>query len=348
MPPKPPTGTLSAPPSVRLGQTFTVDASGSVDGPGGGGITKYHYNFGDGTTETSPNARATHSYHDLEGQPFMCRVTVTNKKGRSDTSPPVSVEVVEEQIPLPVDCQLSDWSEWSAWIDNGDGTETRTRTRTILVEPANGGAPCDHQEETETRDIVLPPVDCELGPEVITAVTHLEACQPDGFQAVEVAWTKEVLTPPANGGIECGPTSGTRIEQRACEYVPPVEPPIPGKHAYFDKWAADPRTVCARGMRTQADLDAMTPVRPTAPGWTIDLAVDAARATVVTNYPTNGNIAPILAMKHAPVAPGQQMSYVWDMLIPNSWSDDPVPYIAPPTGPAPGSSRRAAPSRGEG
>jgi len=205
-----------------------VDASGSVDGPGGGGITKYHYNFGDGTTETSPNASATHAYHDLEGQPFLCRVTVTNKKGRSDTSPPVSVEVVAEQPPLPIDCQLSDWSEWSAWIDNGDGTETRTRTRTILVEPANGGAPCDHQEETETRDIVLPPVDCVLGPEFITSETPLEACQPDGFQAVEVAWTKAIVTPPANGGLECGPMSGTRVEKRACEYVPPAV----GDHPY--------------------------------------------------------------------------------------------------------------------
>jgi hypothetical protein len=197
MPPKPPTAKLIAPPVVGLGQTFTVDASGSVDGTGGGGITKYHYNFGDGTTETSPNATATHAYIDLEGQPFACRVTVTNKKGRSDISVPVTVEVVAEQPPLPVDCVL--------------------------------------------------------GPEVITAETPLEDCQPNGFQAVEVAWTKDIVTPPAHGGAACGPTSGTRIEPRACAYVPPVEPP-PGEHPDFEARSARPDCVLSASLRTDEDI----------------------------------------------------------------------------------------------
>lgn len=68
------------------------------------------------------------------------------------------------------------------------------------------------------------PVDCVLGDEFITSETPLEVCQPDGFQAVEVAWEKPVLVEPANGGEPCGQRSGTRIEKRACQYTPsPVD-----------------------------------------------------------------------------------------------------------------------------
>jgi hypothetical protein len=302
-----------------------VDASGSVDGPGGGGITKYHYNFGDGTTETSPNASATHAYHDLEGQPFLCRVTVTNKKGRSDTSPPVSVEVVAEQPPLPIDCQLSDWSEWSAWIDNGDGTETRTRTRTILVEPANGGAPCDHQEETETRDIVLPPVDCVLGPEFITSETPLEACQPDGFQAVEVAWTKAIVTPPANGGLECGPMSGTRVEKRACEYVPP-DPGESGPHTFFEKLSVLPACIGSWSLRDQAQIDSLDRITESNPYFTYDPASDtypdkqdAAKFTKPKNISGSESIATNAQLDHpADVGSGDVLTS-WDMYYTPTW-----------------------------
>lgn len=59
--------------------------------------------------------------------------------------------------PPPVDCVVSEWGAWSAWTDNGDGTESRTRTRTIVTEPSNGGAACPALTETETRPIAEEP-----------------------------------------------------------------------------------------------------------------------------------------------------------------------------------------------
>ncbi len=68
--------------------------------------------------------------------------------------------------PPPVDCQVSAWSEYSytAWTpDAGSNppTESRTgtRTRTVTVQPANGGAACPPLSETitETRPAQPPP-----------------------------------------------------------------------------------------------------------------------------------------------------------------------------------------------
>jgi PKD repeat protein len=86
---------------------FEVDASASTDGPGGGGIVKYLTRFGDGTTETSSEPRASHVYRDADTYPVT--VTVTNKKGRQATSAPVMVTAVApapeptpEPIPEPI------------------------------------------------------------------------------------------------------------------------------------------------------------------------------------------------------------------------------------------------------
>jgi outer membrane biosynthesis protein TonB len=97
LPPQPPSARLSAPSSVVVGVPFEVDASASTDGPGGGGIVKYLYRFGDGTTETSSEPRASHVYRDVDVYPVT--VTVTNKKGRQATSAPVMVTAA---APVPV------------------------------------------------------------------------------------------------------------------------------------------------------------------------------------------------------------------------------------------------------
>ena len=52
----------------------------------------------------------------------------------------------------PVDCVVSDWSEWSECID-----DVRTRTRTVITPASNGGAECPVLTEIET--CTDPPVD---------------------------------------------------------------------------------------------------------------------------------------------------------------------------------------------
>jgi hypothetical protein len=55
----------------------------------------------------------------------------------------------------PINCVLSPWSEWSAWtVSSADPLmQTRSRTRTIITPPLNGGAPCGPLIEEESRAI---------------------------------------------------------------------------------------------------------------------------------------------------------------------------------------------------
>ena len=62
--------------------------------------------------------------------------------------------------PPPVDCVVSAWSAWSdpAWLACADGMQSRSivRTRTIVTQPANGGAACPSLVETQAQTRVCP------------------------------------------------------------------------------------------------------------------------------------------------------------------------------------------------
>jgi hypothetical protein len=53
----------------------------------------------------------------------------------------------------PVDCVVSEWSAWSECVEG-----TQTRTRTILTPASNGGTPCPVLEETQPCDMPCVPV----------------------------------------------------------------------------------------------------------------------------------------------------------------------------------------------
>jgi hypothetical protein len=62
--------------------------------------------------------------------------------------------------PTPVNCVVSEWGAWSdpAWLACVDGMQSRSivRTRTILTQPANGGAACPSLVETQAQTRVCP------------------------------------------------------------------------------------------------------------------------------------------------------------------------------------------------
>lgn len=62
--------------------------------------------------------------------------------------------------PTPVDCVVSAWGAWSdpAWLACADGMQSRSivRTRTIVTQPANGGAACPSLVETQAQTRVCP------------------------------------------------------------------------------------------------------------------------------------------------------------------------------------------------
>lgn len=74
----------------------------------------------------------------------------------------------------PVNCVVSAWSAWSAWTPINATTEQRTRTRTVLTPPANGGTACPALTETETRPIAVPP--------------PVDVCLADPLRITRIAW----------------------------------------------------------------------------------------------------------------------------------------------------------------
>jgi hypothetical protein len=72
----------------------------------------------------------------------------------------VSPDPVVPPPPPPVDCVVSAWSAWSdpAWLACVDGMQSRSivRTRTIVTQPANGGAACPSLVETQPQTRVCP------------------------------------------------------------------------------------------------------------------------------------------------------------------------------------------------
>jgi len=99
----------------------------------------------------------------------------------------------------PVDCQLAKWGEWSTCTATC-GVGQRTKSRNIITDPSNGGAPCDtHLEVTEP---------CNLQPCNTVDSTPCEymdwsewgACDKCGGQKKR---TRGILKMPENGGAEC-------------------------------------------------------------------------------------------------------------------------------------------------
>lgn len=88
--------------------------------------------------------------------------------------------------PLPVNCVVSDWSEWSSCVD---GVETRTRT--IITAPSNGGTACPPL--VETRDCCLP-VNC-----VVSDWSEWSDCDELAIRTR----TRTVITPASCGGTPC-------------------------------------------------------------------------------------------------------------------------------------------------
>lgn len=69
----------------------------------------------------------------------------------ADSLPPLQPVDVVLGPPPPIDCKLSEWGEWTKQRRYG----VQARTRTVLVEPAYGGRPCDRLRE-ERIDPTLP------------------------------------------------------------------------------------------------------------------------------------------------------------------------------------------------
>jgi len=66
------------------------------------------------------------------------------------------------QKKCPVDCVMSEWSGWSKCTADCEGG-VRSKTRSILTKPKNGGLSCNTNEETEACNTMSCDRDCRLG-----------------------------------------------------------------------------------------------------------------------------------------------------------------------------------------
>jgi len=67
------------------------------------------------------------------------------------------------QKKCPVNCVMSEWSGWSKCTADCEGG-VRSKTRSLLVKPANGGIACNTNEETEACNTMSCDRDCFLAP----------------------------------------------------------------------------------------------------------------------------------------------------------------------------------------
>jgi hypothetical protein len=90
---------------------------------------------------------------------------------------------VQEVVPPPVDCEMSEWSEWlptSEWsvCVNGEQSRSEQRTRTIITPASNGGVACG--ATVETRAATQACVPATLNPVIVGAAVNTWTRLPDG------------------------------------------------------------------------------------------------------------------------------------------------------------------------
>jgi hypothetical protein len=97
----------------------------------------------------------------------------------------------------PVNCVVSEWSAWSECVDG-----SQTRTRTVITPASNGGTACPVLSESQSCEVAPTPVNC-----VVSEWSAWSTCT-NGSQTR----TRTVITPASNGGTACP----VLTESRSC------------------------------------------------------------------------------------------------------------------------------------
>jgi len=122
------------------------------------------------------------------------RSIVTPTQGDGEHCPTLKDEGECVGIPCPVDCQVSDWSEFSECSHTCGAGGIRVRGRDITLPVAHGGQECPELQDSEICDLGPCPVHC-----VVSDWEHSSACSKTcggGFQTR----TRVVLSEAKHGG----------------------------------------------------------------------------------------------------------------------------------------------------
>eukprot|EP00440_Ansanella_granifera_P040941 gb/GFBE01044393.1/.p1 GENE.gb/GFBE01044393.1/~~gb/GFBE01044393.1/.p1 ORF type:complete len:1636 (+),score=289.78 gb/GFBE01044393.1/:1-4908(+) len=158
---------------------------------------------------------------------------------------PCNVDIPCADGPMPKDCLLTSWGEWSTCDpDVPRRARQRYRSRSVAVPGENGGAPCDTSlEETKACEAsdVQPPVDCRL-----SAWTNWRLCDKtcEGGQTFR---TRMVEVEAQRGGKQC---EDSTLETQPCNEIPCSFHPE-GADCQLSQWTywTDCSTTCGQGIR---------------------------------------------------------------------------------------------------
>jgi hypothetical protein len=132
------------------------------------------------------------------------RSILTQPKGNGISCPALTDTKVCNTDACPVDCVVSEWSNWSACSVNcGGGTQQRTRS--ILTQARNNGISCPELIQTKACNTEVCPVNC-----VVSDWSNWGTCTKscgDGLQER----TRNIITPSQGNGISCPEVRETKI-----------------------------------------------------------------------------------------------------------------------------------------
>jgi len=119
--------------------------------------------------------------------------------GTGHNCPPTKESAPCDNKGCPIDCQVSEYSDWSECsVLCGGGKQHRDRF--IVRQPENGGQTCPPLQEVHDCNTLDCPVDCQLG-----KWSEWGACNKPCGGGVSIR-TRDIVTPPAFGGSNCGST----------------------------------------------------------------------------------------------------------------------------------------------
>lgn len=152
----------------------------------------------------SLEARITTVENDLTGNvPQKINEIITRLNGLHFFSQPIhSIAVFTP--PVPVNCIVSEWSEWSV-CDTTCGGGMQTRTRTIITPSSNNGASCPVLSESRPCNThPCPPVNC-----VVSDWSSFDTCSSTCGGGTQTQ-TRSIITPASYGGTACPVLTNTQ------------------------------------------------------------------------------------------------------------------------------------------
>lgn len=115
----------------------------------------------------------------------------------------------------PVDCEMSEFAEWSACSAECDGG-VQTTTRQMITSPRNGGAACPETSKSQECNTNPCDVDCVLHEDWVAEEGCLSACNDPGEPRYEMV--KKKIKEEAKGKGECPDKHNeARIKESPCK-----------------------------------------------------------------------------------------------------------------------------------